>query len=66
MNISNFQNNKEELPSKKKLYRSLTNREITEKYYKQVLNIWNKIQVKTIKNNQDLYLSFVFNFKFKF
>ena len=66
MNISNFQNNKEELPSKKNLYRSLTDREITEKYYKQVLNIWNKIQVKTIKNNQDLYLSFVFNFKFKF
>ena len=40
--MNDFEKFKEELPSKKKLYSSLTNKKNNEKEYEHVLNIWNK------------------------
>ena len=39
----------EKLPTKEKLYSSLTYRKITEKEYEHVLNIWKKFEMKTMK-----------------
>ena len=43
--MSDFEN----LPTKEKLYSSLTYRKITEKEYEHVLNIWKKFEMKTMK-----------------
>ena len=40
----------------KSFYDSLTNRKINDKEYEHVLNVWNKFQMKTIKDYYDLYL----------
>ena len=47
---------KEELTSKEKLCSSLTDRRITDKEYKHVLNVWKKLEMKTIKDYRNLYL----------
>ena len=54
--LSNFENSKEEFPSKEKFYSSLTNRKITDKQYQHVLNVWNKTEMKMIKDYHDLQL----------
>ena len=41
--MSDFEKFKEELPSKEKLYSSLTNRKINDREYEHVLNVWNLI-----------------------
>ena len=41
---------KEELPSKEKFYSSLSNRKINEKEYDQIFNVWNKFEMKTMKD----------------
>ena len=46
---------KEELPSKGKFYSSLTDRKISDKEYEYVLNVREKIEMKTMKDNHDLY-----------
>ena len=54
--MSDFEKFKEELLSKEKFYSSLTGRKITDKEYKHVLNVWNKFEIKSMKDYQDLYL----------
>ena len=54
--ISGFEKFKEELPSKEKFYCSSTNRIISDKEYEHVLNVWKKIEMKTMKDYHDLYL----------
>ena len=54
--MSNFEKFKEEFPSKEKFYSSLTDRKITEKEYKHVLNVCNKFEMKSMKDYHDLYL----------
>ena len=47
---------KEKLPSKEKFYSSLTDRKISDKKYEHVLNVWNKFEMKTMKDYHDVYL----------
>ena len=54
--MSDFENFKEELPSKEKFYSSLTDRKISNEEYEHVLSVWNKFQMKTIKDYHNLYL----------
>ena len=52
-----FDNNEfEKLPSKEKFYSSLTGKKISDKEYKHVLNVWNKFEMKTMKDYHNLYL----------
>ena len=54
--MSDFEKFKEELLSKEKFISSLTDRKITDKEYEYVLSVWNKSEIKTTKDDQDLYL----------
>ena len=47
---------KEKLPSKEKFYSSLTGKKIRDKEYHHVINVWNKFEMKTLKDYHDLYL----------
>ena len=53
---SDFEKFKEELPSKEKCYSSLAVTKISDKEYEHVLNVWNRFEMKTMENYQDLYL----------
>ena len=55
--MSHFEKFKEQLPTQKKFYSSLTVRKITEKEYEHVFNVWNKFEMKTMKDYHDLYLN---------
>ena len=48
--MSDFEKIKEELLSKEKFYTSLTDRKITEKEYEYILNVWEKSEMKMMKN----------------
>ena len=53
--MSDVEKFKKELPSKqKKNYSSLTDRNISEKKCENVLNVWNKFEMKTMKDCHDL------------
>ena len=54
--MSDFEKFKEELPSKEMFYSSLNNRKISYKEYDHVLKVWNKFEMKTLKDYHDLYL----------
>ena len=54
--MDDFEKFKEELLSKEKLYSSLTDRKVNDKEYEHALNVWNKFEMKTMKDFQDLYL----------
>ena len=54
--MSELEKFKEELPSKEKFHSLLTERKISDKEYKHVLNVWNKFEMKTMKDYHDLYL----------
>ena len=54
--MSDFEKFKEEMPSKESFYSSLTDRKINDKEYEHVLNVWNKFEMKTMKDSHDLYL----------
>ena len=54
--INNKLSLKKELPSKEKLYCLLTGNKISGKEYEHVLNVWNKLELKTMKDYHDLYL----------
>ena len=56
--MNDFETFKEELPSKEKFYSSLTNKKINDKEYEHVLNVWNKFEMKTMKDYHDLYLKY--------
>ena len=47
---------KEELHRKEKFYSSLTDSKITDKEYEHVLNVWNKFEMKTMKDYHELYM----------
>ena len=57
--MSDFEKFKEELPSKEKFYSSLPGKRISVKEYKNVVNVWNKFEVKTTKDYHNLYLKYV-------
>ena len=54
--MSYFEKFKEQLPSKGKFSSLLTGKKISFKEYEHVLNIWNKFEMKTMKDYHDLYL----------
>ena len=54
--MSDFERFKEQLSGKKKFYTSLTGKRITDKEYEHVLKVWNKFEMKTIKDYHDLCL----------
>ena len=51
--MSEFEKFKEELSSKEKFYSPLTDKKISDQEYEHVLNVWNKIEIKTIKSYHD-------------
>ena len=53
--MSDFEKFKEELPSKVKFYSLLTDKKISGKESEDVINIWNKFEMKTMKDYHDLY-----------
>ena len=59
--MSNFEKFKEELPSKEKNYSFLTERKTTEKEYEYVLNVWNKFEMKAMKDYHELYVLLIFS-----
>ena len=54
--MCDFEKFKEELPNKEKFYISLTYRKISDNEYEHVLNVFNKCEIKTMKEYHDLYL----------
>ena len=54
--MTDFENFKEELPSKENFYNLLTDRNISDKEYEHVLKVWKKFEMKTLKYYHDLYL----------
>ena len=54
--MTDFEKFKEELPSKEKFYSSLTDRKTTDKGYEHVHNVWNKFEMKTMKDYHDSQL----------
>ena len=54
--ISNFQKFKEQLPSKERFASSIIIIKNSDKGYDNVLNIWNKFEMKTILDYHGLYL----------
>ena len=58
MNISEtyFEKFKEELTSKENFYSSLTSREISDKEYEHVFNVWKKFEMETMAYYNNLYL----------
>ena len=54
--MSDFEIFKEELPCKEKFYSQLTDRKISDKEYEHVPYVWEKSEMKTMKNYDDLYL----------
>ena len=50
--MTDFKRFKEQLPSKEKLYSSLTGQKISNKEYDHILKVWNKFEMTTIKNYQ--------------
>ena len=53
--MSNFEKFKGQLLSKGKLYSSLTGTKNSDKEYEHVLKVWNKREMKTMKDYHDLY-----------
>ena len=54
--MSDFEKFKEELLSEEKFYSSLAGKNISDKEYEHVLKVWNKFQMKTMKDYRNLYL----------
>ena len=53
--ISDFENFKEELPSKERFYSFLTGKNVSYKEY-EVLKVWDKFEMENMKDYHDLYL----------
>ena len=54
--MNDFEKFKEDLPSKDKFYSSLAGKKISDKEYECVLKVWNKFEMKTMKDYYDLCL----------
>ena len=48
--MSEFEKFKEELPSKEKFYSFLAGKNVTGKEYEHVFNVWNKLEMKAMKD----------------
>ena len=47
---------KEQLPGKENFCSSLTGKKVSDKEYEHVRKVWNKFEMKTMKDYHDLYL----------
>ena len=56
--MNDFETFIEQLPSKEKFYSSLTGKTINDNECEHVVNVWNKFEMKTMKDYHDLYLKF--------
>ena len=54
--MSDFEKFNWKLPYKEKFYNSLTGRKIIAKEYEHLLNVWKKVEMKTMKDYHGLYL----------
>ena len=54
--MRNLEKFNEEFRSKEKFYSLLTDRKIGDKEYEHVLNVWNKFEIKLMKDYHNLYL----------
>ena len=54
--VSDFEKFKEQLQSKEKICSLLTGKKISDEEYEYVLKVWNKFEMKTMKDYHDLYL----------
>ena len=54
--MTHFEKLKEQLRSKEKFYISLTGKRINDKEHEHVLKVWNKFEMKKMKDYHDLYL----------
>ena len=54
--MSDFKKFKEQLPSKEKFYSLVTGKKICNKECEHILMVWNKLEMKTMKDYHDLYL----------
>ena len=54
--MRNFEKFEEELRSKEEFYISLTNKKFSDKVYEHVLNVWNRFEMKMMKDYHNLYL----------
>ena len=52
--MSRFENLKEQLPSQKNFYSLLTGKKISDKEYYLLLKVWNKFEIKAIKDYHDV------------
>ena len=55
--MSDFEIFKEELRSKEKFYSLLAGKKISNKEYEPLLKVWNKFEMKMMKDYHDLYLN---------
>ena len=55
--ISDFEKFKEKLPNIEEFYSSSVSKKIIDKNYENALKICNKIEMKTMKDNHELYLN---------
>ena len=55
--MSDSEKFKKELPCKEKFDTFLAGRKFTDKEYESILNVWNKLEMKTMKNYHNLYLN---------
>ena len=44
------------MPSKEEFYSLLRGKQVSDKKHDHILNIWNKFEIKTVKEYHDLYL----------
>ena len=54
--MSDFEKFKEELPRKESIYSSLTDKKTSDKEYNHVLKVWDKFEMKKMKDYHDLFL----------
>ena len=52
--MTDFEKFKEKLPSKEKFYSSLAGKKINDKEYDHVLKVWDKFEMKTMKDYHDV------------
>ena len=54
--MSDFEKFKEKLPTKEKFYISLNSKKVSDKEYAHVLKVWDKFEMKSMKDCHNLYL----------
>ena len=54
--MSNFEKFDEEFSSKEKFYSSLTGKKNSDKKYEDVFKVWNKFEMKTMRDYRDYYV----------